>query len=291
MCFTPLILPILLTLAGPSAESPSLALPAGLPGEASSGQVQPGQVQPAQVQEPPSTVAGQPPKSGDTPPKGADEPPERARDVAPVRERFQFTTFGGSLLEDAPLVIEGKVSTVQAGGKAVVVARVAVEERLQLLLKPLDRATATGSSVTVLATPGEVVSGQRYLLFLRPFGKSRRFSVLRRIAEGDRDFAPKRRVLAQFCELNGIEDTTKRAIAIRDALLENLDDEVLFVRWNAHAELSQFIPRHRQLFEREERAKLAEVYRNATAPTFRRGVGELLKAVGVDLDGVGGVPR
>jgi len=250
------------------------------------------EVPPAQVQDPPAAGVSEPPSTGAATSKGADTPPsKRAPDAAPIRDRFQFTTFGGSLLEDAPLVIEGSVSSVQAGGKAVVVARVAVEERLQLLLKPLDRATADGASVTVLATPGEVVSGQRYLLFLRPFGKSQRFSVLRRIAEGDRDFAPKRRVLSQFCELNGIEDTTERAIAIRDRLLENLDDEVLFVRWNAHAELSQFIPRHRQLFEREQRAALAEVYRNAGAPTFRRSVGELLKAVGVDLDGVGGEPR
>lgn len=313
MYWTPTLLALLLTLnptpfgASPQVveESSSVALPAPGsqdPSQDPAGKPDPGGTDPAGKQSPPGKQAA--PVGTKTPASVADPTPPRdpsgateskparsADEVAPVRERYQFTTFGGSLLEDAPLVVDGAVKSVNVGGKTVVVARVVVKARLQMLADSLEASSREGASVTVLATPGELVEGQRYLLFLRPFGKSQRYSVLRRIAEGDRDFAPKRRVLEQFAALNSIEDTTGRALAIRDALLDNLTDEVLFVRWNAHAELTQFIPRHRQLFGRVERARLADAYRTADSPTYRRAVDELLKAVGVDLDGAGGGPR
>ena len=66
--------------------------------------------------------------------------------------------------------------------------------------------------------------------------------------------------------------------------LANLDDDDLFVRWNAVSELRTFAARHRVLFERDHRARLASVYRGAPTPTFARAVGEVLKEIGVELN-------
>lgn len=208
------------------------------------------------------------------------DPPDDPDPEGELRGRFEFVTFGGTLLKDAPLIVEGEVVSVFRGGTSVSVARVTVAERMQ--------GGGRDSEVTVLATPGELAAGQRYLLFLQPFRDGPRFTVLRRIAEGDRDYPAKRRVLRQFAKLNTIADGRRRATAIRDALIANLGDEELFVRWNALAELEAFLGVHRGLFGREERAALVEVYRGAPSPTFRGKVGDVLKDLGIDLGGSAG---
>lgn len=190
--------------------------------------------------------------------------------------RYSFVTFGRGLLEECALIVRGRARSVLPGGASVIVARIEIDERL---LGADER-----PEVTVLASPSDLHAGQSYLMFLRRLGSGGRYALLRRIAEGERDYAAKLRVVRRFAEVHRIEDDDRRERAIRDVLIEHLADDDLFVRWNAATELRAFIPGRRDVFGNEERARLVQILNQAGSPTFRREVSIILSRLGAGVD-------
>ncbi len=189
--------------------------------------------------------------------------------------RYEFSTFGRDALQRATLVVEARAQSVVSLANGVAVARFDV---LDVLKGAKER------SVTLLAAPGEFSRDNTYLLFLEPYSGGDRFTSIGRVAEGERDYAAKRRVLEEFIVADAVKDPAERAERIRDVLIKNLGDEDLFVRWNALTELDEFVKVHRGLFGPAEKARIVAVYRRNLSATFRQRVGRLLADVGVRLD-------
>lgn len=193
-----------------------------------------------------------------------------------INERYHFVTFGQDVLERSNLIVEGRAISVNQAGPGVAVAAFDVDH---VFLGELSN-----EEVVVLCLPGEFSEEVNYLLFLESFQGGDRYAPIRRIAEGDRDYKAKRRVLDRYGEITLIEDTTERALRIRDALMDHLGDDDIFVKWNALSELVVFAPGHRQLFGPFEKAAMVSVYRGEESPTFRRTLRATLEDLGIHTD-------
>lgn len=198
---------------------------------------------------------------------------EKAPRVAPAR--FEFRTFGEHVLKNSKVVVEGKATSVILAGRGVSVAHFEVQKTFRG--KP-ER------ELVVLTAPGQFAVGVTYLLFLDRFQKSGRLTVVNRIAQGERDYAAKLKVLEQFLTADEIKDSKARALEIRSILVKNVGEPELFIKWNAAAELVPFVEMHRSLFGPAEKARLVEVYRKNASPTFRRELRRILGKLGIRLE-------
>lgn len=204
--------------------------------------------------------------------------------VAGTRKPYSFITFGDDALGRATLVVEATAQSVLRAGHGVAVARFEIAETLL--------GDGAAGEVTVLAPPDEFHAGVTYLLFLVPYRAAGRYTALRRVVEGDRDYQSKLKVLRQFAQLQQIVDVDERARRIRDTLIANLRIDNVFIRWNALTELSAFVRSHKLLFENAHRAALVAILEASNSPTFTRALREVLKELGVDpSSGPGGLPE
>lgn len=203
-----------------------------------------------------------------------------ARQPVFVKERYAFKTFGGDLLTKSDLIAEVRVESVSRGGPGVHVVRMAVTEA------HLSRgAPEVPDAIVTLAAPDDYVAEQEYLVFLERFESGDRFKSLRRIMNGERDYAAKRKVLSRYASLELVRDDNVRARKIRDTLLEFLQDDELFIRWNALAELESFVQNHKLLFDTPHRASIVAALRAEPSPTFRRRLMVVLEEFGIRLEG------
>jgi hypothetical protein len=203
---------------------------------------------------------------------------ERAPAPASSQAGATFTTLGG-VLARADLVGEGTATAVTALGHGIAVVRVDFTR----VLKSAPGAPAPQSAV-VLAAPGDFTAGSAYLLFLDRFRDGERFTWIERLARGERDYDAKLKVLAQFIEVESITDAAARNRRLRDVLIDNLDDRELFVKWNALRELTDLAGRMPALFDDAERAAIVRVYYAEPSPSFRKGLLDVLRSIGVQLE-------
>ena len=221
------------------------------------------------------------------PPVDPEEP--AARPVAPaprdgaasVKERYAFVSFGGDLLGESDVVAEVAVESVRRAGPGVEVVRMKVEA--VHLRRGADPRVPPPREVVALAAPGDYRLEQRYVAFLSRLESSSRFESLKRIMVGERDFAAKRKVLARYATLEPVEDDAARAVKIRDALLEFVRDDELFVKWNALSELESFVKSHKLLFDAPHRATLVAAFRAEPSPSARRRMAAVLAELGIGL--------
>lgn len=191
--------------------------------------------------------------------------------------RFEFTSFGDHALAGIDTVAEVTANSVILAGRGVTVVHFEVGELL--------RGDPRKKNLVVLAAPRDYREGLVYLVFLKKFGSGDRFTAKARIAKGERDYDAKLKVLRQFVAADRITDPAKRAVRIRGILLVNLEDEQLFVRWNALTELGSFVKKHRTLFGPAEKARMVSAYRKEASPTFRRELRRILELLGIRIEG------
>jgi hypothetical protein len=201
---------------------------------------------------------------------------ERAEEAPPAGT---FATLG-PVLARADVVGEATAVTVTSLGHGIEVVRVDFTR----VLKGGDAETGAPRSAVVLAAPGDFTAGSEYLLFLDRFRGGERFTWIERLARGERDYDAKVKVLTQFIEIEAIADAAARSRKLRDVLIDNLDDRELFVKWNALRELTGLAERQPALFGDAERAAVVRVYYAEASPTFRKGLLDVLRSIGVPLE-------
>lgn len=220
-------------------------------------------------QEPAVPVASKP-----QPAKPAAEPERKPAERAPTPH--EFVTFGNKILERSHTIAKVEVKSLFEMGQGIAIARCAAEAVL--------KGDRDAKELVVLAAPGDLAVGSRYVLFVERFGKGGRFRLVNRFAATERDFDDKIGVLEQYLEILELKDVGEQLDALRDRLLLNVSSDRVFVKWNAVEELRAFAKAHAQRFAAPHRARLVAAWRAEASASFRDELKKVLTDLGVPLN-------
>gem|GEM_PF-3294131 len=199
----------------------------------------------------------------------------------PPKKELYLTLFGQEHLQGIDVVAEVKVVKVTPFGMGV---EVVVLKPIEVLSDHLTKAQRRRHPISVLSNKGEFLERTKLLVFLKIFGSGQWYITRKRLEPLDKDYQTKLRVMTHYIEIESIENRSRRVQVLKNFLIENLNVENSWGRWNVLHELQELLRRHATLFSRDDQNAIGAIDRKELPADYRLALASFEKRLEESLD-------